>query len=334
MRASDTVSRLGGDEFVIIFGSLADPHEATAMLKRLCGLLAEPYQLGEQQVTVPPRSASPFTPTTKASRAFSSATPTTPCTRPRRPGAIASMFTIPSTKRSTKAAASRAASSKTQSPATSSGSSTSPGGHARRQSDRRRSAHPLAAPERGLLNPDEFLPVVEYVGLNVELGRWVLDTAFAQAQAWRDAGLALSININVAVDQLQHRTSSRTSQPSSSVTRGRPSSIELEIVETAALRNLGEIAARLWECQALGFRFAVDDFGTGYSSLSYLKSLPVDTLKIDQVFVRDMLDDPEDLAIVEGVIAMAGAFRRSVIAEGMETAAHGRMLLSLGCELA
>ena len=336
VRASDTVSRLGGDEFVIIFGSLADPHEATAMLKRLCGLLAEPYQLGEQQVTVsasvgvtlyPDDEGEPGILIRHADHAMYEA---------KKAGRNRFHVYDPEHE---KVDESRSESRRIIEDAIA-------GNEFRlfyQPKVDMRAGKVIGAealirwqhPERGLLNPDEFLPVVEYVGLNVELGRWVLDTAFAQAQAWQDAGLALSININIAVDQLQHPDLVKDlAALIERYPRVAPSSIELEIVETAALRNLGEIAARLKECQALGFRFAVDDFGTGYSSLSYLKSLPVDTLKIDQVFVRDMLDDPEDLAIVEGVIAMAGAFRRSVIAEGMETAAHGRMLLSLGCELA
>jgi EAL domain-containing protein (putative c-di-GMP-specific phosphodiesterase class I) len=108
----------------------------------------------------------------------------------------------------------------------------------------------------------------------------------------------------------------------------------LEVLETAALEDIGHIARIIKECRALGVTFALDDFGTGYSSLTYIKRLPADTLKIDQSFVRDMLRDSEDRAIVEGVIGLARVFRREVVAEGVETIEHGVQLLRLGCDIA
>ena len=113
-----------------------------------------------------------------------------------------------------------------------------------------------------------------------------------------------------------------------------PSSLELELLETSALEDVAGVSRLIEECRAIGVTFALDDFGTGYSSLTYLKRLPVTMLKIDQSFVRDMLDDPDDLAILEGVIGLAAAFKRQVIAEGVESVAHGTALLRLGCELA
>lgn len=113
-----------------------------------------------------------------------------------------------------------------------------------------------------------------------------------------------------------------------------PHCLELEILETAALSDMAMAADIFVACRRLGVSFALDDFGTGYSSLTYFRRLPADTLKIDQSFVRDMLDDPDDLAIVEGVIGLTKAFGRKVIAEGVETAEHGMVLLQLGCDLA
>ena len=105
-------------------------------------------------------------------------------------------------------------------------------------------------------------------------------------------------------------------------------------MKTAALEGVAQVSRLIEGCRALGVHFSLDDFGTGYSSLTYLKRLPASVLKIDQSFVRDMLWDSEDLAIVEGVIGLAAAFRRTVIAEGVETAEHGELLLRLGCDLA
>jgi EAL domain-containing protein (putative c-di-GMP-specific phosphodiesterase class I) len=108
----------------------------------------------------------------------------------------------------------------------------------------------------------------------------------------------------------------------------------MEVLETSALEDLAGVSTVIAQCKHLGVEFALDDFGTGYSSLTYLKRLPVSLLKMDQSFVRDMLVDAEDLAILEGVIGLARAFRRDVIAEGVETVAHGTRLLALGCDLA
>jgi EAL domain-containing protein (putative c-di-GMP-specific phosphodiesterase class I) len=113
-----------------------------------------------------------------------------------------------------------------------------------------------------------------------------------------------------------------------------PVNLELEVLETSALADMAQVSQVIEECAQMGVKFALDDFGTGYSSLTYLKRLRVAMLKIDQSFVRDMLDDPDDLAILEGIIGLAVAFKREVIAEGVETVAHGTMLLQLGCELA
>jgi EAL domain-containing protein (putative c-di-GMP-specific phosphodiesterase class I) len=110
--------------------------------------------------------------------------------------------------------------------------------------------------------------------------------------------------------------------------------LELEVLETSALADMAQVSQVIEDCHQMGVRFALDDFGTGYSSLTYLKRLRVAILKIDQSFVRDMLVDPDDLAILEGVIGLAAAFKREVIAEGVETVAHGTALMNLGCELA
>jgi EAL domain-containing protein (putative c-di-GMP-specific phosphodiesterase class I) len=110
--------------------------------------------------------------------------------------------------------------------------------------------------------------------------------------------------------------------------------LELEVLETSALDDVSQVSKLIEACTALGVDFALDDFGTGYSSLTYLKRLRVKTLKIDQSFVRDMLEDADDLAILQGVIGLASAFKRQVIAEGVETVAHGTALLQLGCDLA
>jgi EAL domain-containing protein (putative c-di-GMP-specific phosphodiesterase class I) len=113
-----------------------------------------------------------------------------------------------------------------------------------------------------------------------------------------------------------------------------PSCLELEILETSAVKDMAQVSSVIDACQQMGIAFALDDFGTGYSSLTYLKRLHVAMLKIDQSFVRDMLQDADDRSILQGVIGLASAFKRGVIAEGVETIAHGTALLELGCDLA
>lgn len=190
-------------------------------------------------------------------------------------------------------------------------------------------------PERGLLSPAAFLPVIEDHPLSIELGDWVIDDALLQISLWRKQGISMPVSVNVGALQLQQSDfATRLATQLAQHPDVPPDFLELEIVETSALKDIAEVAELMRSCRALGVHFAVDDFGTGYSSLTYLKRLPAELLKIDQTFIRDMLDDPDDLEIVKGVIGLANAFHRKVIAEGVETIAHGELLIPLGCELA
>lgn len=190
-------------------------------------------------------------------------------------------------------------------------------------------------PSRGLLGPGLFLPIIENHPLAVDMGEWVIHTALDQVQAWRAEGLDLPVSVNVGARQLQQRDFLARLQAilaqHPAVPAGR---LELEVLETTALEDIGGVTHVIEQCRLMGVLFALDDFGTGYSSLNYLKRLPVARIKIDQSFVRDMLDDADDLAILQGVIGLAHAFKREVVAEGVETLAHGSALLQLGCELA
>ncbi len=188
-------------------------------------------------------------------------------------------------------------------------------------------------PERGLLAPAAFLPFTEGQPICVELGDWVIATALAQLAQWRGQGLHMPISVNIAAHHLlQNNFVPRLRQHLAAHPEVPASSLELEVLETSALEDMPRVTEIMQDCLSLGVKFALDDFGTGYSSLTYLKRLPADLLKIDQSFVRAMLDDPEDLAIVNGVMGLASAFRRNVIAEGVETEAHGELLLLIGCE--
>ncbi len=190
-------------------------------------------------------------------------------------------------------------------------------------------------PEKGLLAPALFLPAIEDQPLAIAIGEWVIDTALRQMELWDQAGLHLPVSVNVGALQLQQPDfMDRLRALLLAHPKVHPSSLELEILETSALHDMEQVSQVIEACERIGVTFALDDFGTGYSSLTYLKLLRVALLKIDQSFVRDMLEDADDLAILEGVIGLANAFRRSVIAEGVETVAHGTLLLQLGCDLA
>lgn len=190
-------------------------------------------------------------------------------------------------------------------------------------------------PEHGLMPPATFLPVIENHPLEIELGRWVIDSALEQMERWLNDGLSLPVSVNVAghhmqqadfVDVLQTQLAAHPCIPLHY--------LELEVLESSALEDIAHVSRVIEACGRIGVGVALDDFGTGYSSLAYLKRLPAGVIKIDRSFVCDMLHDPDDLAILEGVLGLARSFQRQAIAEGVETLAHGQLLLQLGCELA
>jgi len=190
-------------------------------------------------------------------------------------------------------------------------------------------------PEAGLLSPVQFLPVVEGHPLNVELGEWVINSALTQMERWRADGLDIPVSVNIDGQQLQEPDFiERLSALLAAHPGVPPSSLELEVLESSALQDMTQVSKVIAACSEIGVSFALDDFGTGYSTLAYLRRLPASVLKIDRSFVRDMLSDPEDLTILEGVLALVTAFRRKAIAEGVETVEQGLMLLRLGCQVA
>ena len=143
------------------------------------------------------------------------------------------------------------------------------------------------------------------------------------------------ISVNISAMQIQQQDFFARLQACMQEFPGlQPNSLQLEILETSALEDLEQVARFVGQCKHLGVDFALDDFGTGYSSLTYLKRLPVAIVKIDQSFVRDMLLDQDNMSILDGILWIMRRLQRSVIAEGVETLAHGRALMDLGCELA
>jgi diguanylate cyclase (GGDEF)-like protein/PAS domain S-box-containing protein len=175
-------------------------------------------------------------------------------------------------------------------------------------------------PERGLVPPVQFIPIAEECGFIVPIGRWVLGEACRQARAWRDAGLPqLGIAVNVSAVELRAREFVNGVRAILTETGLDPRCLELELTETFLMQDSRSTAVVLHALKALGVRLALDDFGTGYSSLSYLKRFPIDTVKIDQSFVRDLTTDADDASIVCAVISMGKSLHMRVVAEGVET---------------
>ncbi|MFA9217830.1 MAG: putative bifunctional diguanylate cyclase/phosphodiesterase [Sphingomonadaceae bacterium] len=189
-------------------------------------------------------------------------------------------------------------------------------------------------PQRGLVPPLEFLPIVEHSELIVDIGAWVIRTALQQLQRWRDDHPHWVVSVNIAARHVQRPDFvARLRLLLAEFPQVPPARLELEILESSALGDIAQVRDIMLDCQQLGIRFALDDFGTGYSSLAYLKRLPANVLKIDQSFVRSMLAERDDLHLVCAVISLARSFGRTVIAEGVETVAHGALLMQLGCDL-
>jgi len=189
-------------------------------------------------------------------------------------------------------------------------------------------------PERGLLFPAEFLRHIENTELDIEIGEWVTATALAQMSRWQNAGLDIEVSINISGYHLESpRFLERLLLQLAQYPDMPLGKLQIEMLETVALNDIAIVQGIIDACGKIGVGFALDDFGTGYSSLTYLSSLPVDVLKIDQSFVRDMLEDKGDMAIVQGIITLARAFERQTVAEGIETEDQYRVLLDMGCEL-
>ncbi|MDZ4252238.1 MAG: EAL domain-containing protein [Sulfuritalea sp.] len=344
VRAGDTVSRLGGDEFVVLLGNLAHFDECDVALDRVRSAMSKPFMLrkggaegeavGEARVSAsigvtlyPLDGADPDTLIRHADQAMYQA---------KQGGR--NRYTLFDTEhdrlskiRHESLRDIKEAIAKNQLRLYFQPKVNMRNGQVIGAEALMRWQHP----ERGLLDPSEFLPAVDLVAMHGPLGDWVLSNALRQIEIWAAAGHQLSVSINIDAEQL--RTTDFVATLRAVLAQHpavMPGYLELEILETAALNDVAKVSQVIEACSALGVSFAIDDFGTGYSSLTYLKQLQADTLKIDQSFIRDMLDDPDDLSIVDSIVGLAAAFRRTVVAEGVETVAHGHLLLQLGCDLA
>jgi diguanylate cyclase (GGDEF)-like protein/PAS domain S-box-containing protein len=192
--------------------------------------------------------------------------------------------------------------------------------------------HPEGGAET--IAPSEFIAAAEESGLIIPIGEWALREALRQAKAWQSPGRPLTMAVNVSANQLSRSNFVERLRSLLQEMAIDPSLIELEVTESVIIEGAGEATSALDELAALGVGIAIDDFGTGYSGLAYLKRLPIDTVKIDQSFVRDLTTDPDDAAIVTAILAMAKSLGVDVVAEGVETEEQLEELKRLGCHRA
>ena len=188
-------------------------------------------------------------------------------------------------------------------------------------------------PRRGIVSPGDFIPLAEESGLILQLGQWVLESACAQLRDWAGKpGLAhLSVSVNVSARQFHQDDFVDLVLSAIQNSGADPEKLKLEITESTLISNVEDVIFKMNVLKGIGVGFSLDDFGTGYSSLSYLKRLPLDQLKVDRGFVRDILVDANDAAIAKMIIALAGSMGLSVIAEGVETDTQREALAELGC---
>jgi diguanylate cyclase (GGDEF)-like protein len=335
-RAGDTVCRLGGDEFVLLLGDLTEIEECTQTIERLLAALGKPYPLGPQPMRITASIGMTIYP-------FDDADADTLMRHADQAMYVAKQsgrnrFHLFDAEQDRQVQARRSNRARIEAALEHNEFVLHYQPKVDMRTGRVVGAEALIRwqhPEEGLLPPSRFLAEIEETDFAIPLGEWVIATALAQLERWHAAGLHLSISVNISPRHLQMPDfTERLAALLQAHGQAPPTALELEVVESAALEDVLRVAQVIDACHALGVSFALDDFGTGYSSLSYFKRLHVDVLKIDQSFVRDLLTDDEDHAIVEGVISLTRTFKRQVIAEGVESAEIGVALLELGCSLA
>jgi len=336
LRTGDTVARLGGDEFALLISEVTDIGQLTETIARLRVEIARPYFLDGHEISIatsvgvtifPADDADPDTLLRHADQAM--------CQAKNEGRNRVVLFDVQ-----------RDNESKTR--------------HERRIRLREalqtnevelyyqpkvnmRTGQVIGAeallrwrhPEQGLLSPAQFLEEFANDDITIDIGEWVMERALRQMATWqREDGIVLPVGINLTARHLVRTDFVLSLREKLTRFPGLQAEwLEIEVLESDVLQDLRHVQRTIEACRALGVRFAIDDFGTGYSSLAYLKNIPADTLKVDRTFIRDMLIDSDDRAIVQGVISLAEVFQREVVAEGVESSSHEEILLNLGCDL-
>ena len=334
VRNADCVARLGGDEFTVVLSELADPAAAASAAQNICRTVAKPFQIDSHDIFVTASIGISVYPNDGTDVGTLVKHADTAMYRAKKTNTDFQFF--------------EAAMEQTISE------------RVRLENDLRRALErnelavfyqPQARmdtgeiigmealvrwfhPTRGMVSPLEFIPMAEETGLIIALGEWVLRTACTQMRAWMQKGVVnLRVAVNLSVSQLLQKDFAVTVEQVLYDTGLPAKMLELEITESTLMEHAQDTLAVLDRLRSLGVRLTIDDFGTGYSSLSYLKRFPVDIIKIDRSFVRDIPGDADDAAIVTGIIALAHSLRLEVVAEGVETREQLDFLRSKSCDI-
>jgi diguanylate cyclase (GGDEF)-like protein len=334
LRASDVVARLGGDEFVVILGEAGQPRDVERIARNLLSVLSQPLQLSghEWQTTAsigiamyPADGLDMHTLTKNADTAMYLAKEDGKngfrfFTKDTRNLSVESLQLEAALRR----ALERGQFSLNYQPKIGMAGEGVTGVEALLR---------WSHPEFGAVSPAQFIPLAEETGLVVPIGRWVLREACAQGMRWQSRGLnPLSVAVNLSPRQFADEHLLSDIDEALGRSGLAPQLLQLEVTESMVMRNVSRAVKVMDAIRGRGVRLAIDDFGTGYSSMSLLKQLPIDTIKIDRSFVRDLPVDSEDCAIVQAIISMAKALDLMIVAEGVETAAQEAFLRALGCD--
>ncbi len=334
VRNADCVARLGGDEFTVVLTDIAGPSAAVVAAQNICRVLATPFQIDGHDIFVTTSVGISLYPHDGTDVGTLLKHADTAMYRAKKTNSGFQFF---------EASMEQSISE-----------------HVRLENDLRRALdrrelavfyQPQARvddgriigmealvrwhhPTRGMVSPLDFIPLAEETGLINPLGEWVLRTACTQLRGWLEAGMPeMRVSVNLSVRQLLQKDFAATVEQVLADTGLPAHLLELEITESTLMEHAQDTLQALHRLRSLGVRLAIDDFGTGYSSLSYLKRFPVDIIKIDRSFVRDVPEDTDDSAIVTGIIALAHSLRLEVVAEGVETLAQLRFLNEHSCDM-
>ncbi len=334
IRAEDTVSRQGGDEFAILLEGLASVEEYEPILTRLHVSLAQPYLINGRQITIGASSGVTIYPMDNSDidtllRHADKAMYQAKLTGKNR-------YQLFNAEHDLKTLQQQGKLNEIQQALLNGELCLYYQPKVNMKTGKVFGAEALLRwqhPEKGLIPPLTFLPLIAGTALEILVGEWVINQALKQMLCWQEQAIELEISVNISSYHLQDKHFiEQLNSAFSLVPEIKSNHFQLEILESSALGDLQTINQIIKLCRdRIGVKIALDDFGTGYSSLTHLRSLAATTIKIDQSFVRDVLDDPSDYTIIDGVIGLAASFGREVIAEGVETTEHGLMLLMMGC---
>lgn len=337
LREEDTVARIGGDEFVLLFGGMAQVPQVNVALDRIRGAIAQPFVLEDMTLTISASmgvTAYPGDNATDADTMLRHADQAMHEAKHEGKNAV-HWFDHETDRRLLEARVKYERLVQAfehhefvlhYQPKVNLSS-----GEVESVEALIRWMHP----EEGLIPPARFLPYIENTDLCIPLGEWVMREALRQNQIWCDAGVVLKVSINVFPAHLQRIDFvQRLALILEEFPRLPFGSLEIEVLETSLLEDLTDVSRCIQACGALGVDFSLDDFGTGYASLTYFSRLPVKTVKIDQSFIRSILNSPADLALVRSIVSMSHSIGRVVVAEGVEAPEYIKPLIACGCDIA